>query len=101
MLTFYSFTMADLSVVSHNIHGLNNSESYLRFLLERNDIVLIQEHWQFSRNFKRMSSLSPLHEMIATDGMKNRETEGLMLGRPYGALPVFGRVKLALLLLLY
>ena len=87
--------MADFSVVSHNIHGLNNSESYLRSLLERNDIVLIQEHWQFSRNFKRMSSLSPLHEMIATDGMKNRETEGLMLGRPYGGTACFWSRKIS------
>ena len=65
--------MATLDVVSFNLHGLNNSELYLRHLLNLYDIVLVQEHWQFSRNFSRLASLSNCHDMIASDGIRPHE----------------------------
>ena len=81
--------MAVLKITSFNLHGLNTSEEYLRCLLKSYDIVFIQEHWQFSRNFHRLASLSNTHDFIATDGMKDAAQNGLMLGRPYGGVACF------------
>ena len=81
--------MDKLNFVSFNLHGFNNSETYLSDLLNNNDIVFVQEHWQFSNNFGRFASLSKLHDFVATDSMKYAAQEGVIRGRPYGGIACF------------
>ena len=81
--------MADVNFTSFNLHGFNNSESYLRELLNSNDIVFIQEHWQCSRNFGRLASLSANHDFVATDSMEHAAGKGMLRGRPYGGIACF------------
>ena len=57
--------MDKINFVSFNLHGFNNSETYLCDLLNNNDIVFVQEHWQFSNNFGQFTSVSKLHDFVA------------------------------------
>ena len=81
--------MVVLNLKSLNIHGLNNSEEYLHKILKDTDLLFIQEHWQFTKDFYRLNSLSDTHSCFATDSMKEAAGDGLMSGRPYGGVACY------------
>ena len=81
--------MDKINFVSFNLHDFNSSETYLCDLLNNNDIVFVQEHWQLSNNFGRFASVSKLHDFVASDSMKYAAQEGIIRGRPYGGVACF------------
>ena len=78
-----------LRILSLNLHGFNNSEEYLKRCLRQFDLIFVQEHWQHERNFSRFNGLSQNHLFTATDSMKERMSQGVMYGRPYGGTACF------------
>jgi len=41
-------------ICSFNMHGFNNSESYLHNLCSSNDMIFVQEHWLVSSQLQKL-----------------------------------------------
>ena len=71
-----------LTICSYNIHGYNNTKTeYIKALLSKCQILMIQEHWLNGTQLDRFSntfSCSSMH------GKTSIDTSTLLIGRPHG-----------------
>ena len=71
-----------LTVSSHNIHGYNSTKlEYLKSLLNKCNILMIQEHWM---NTKQLERFSNLFSNSSVHGTSSIDTSTLLIGRPHG-----------------
>jgi len=69
-----------VSVVSYNSRGFNDAKKlYVRRILSRCDILLLQEHWLADGQLDCLTSLSADHVAVGISGFDNSEVlRGLM-----------------------
>ena len=83
----------DLKIACWNCRGLSSSIPFLRSLLDRNDIVLISEHWLHNN---RLQQLDEIHNDFNVCGRSSRlsseETYGIRRGQ--GGVAIFWRKDL-------
>ena len=71
-----------LTVSSHNIHGYNITKlEHLKSLLNKCNILMIQEHWM---NTKQLERFSNLFSSSSVHGTSSIDTSTLLIGRPHG-----------------
>lgn len=72
----------DLRFVSHNLHGFNNSKSFLDVLCNNSDIVFVQEHWLLPSNINLFTNVNNAFAGFAVSGVRDIEQFSLTGGRP-------------------
>ena len=69
-------------ICSYNLHGYNSTKTnYIKLLLNRSEILMIQEHWMNNMQLERFSNLfscSSIH------GISSIDTSKLLVARPHG-----------------
>ena len=74
-------TMATFNSKGHGCDRL----SFIKFLLEKCDILLVQEHWLFNNNISYLISSMNNVNVFGCSGMDENE---LVCGRPYGGCAI-------------
>ena len=75
-----------LNVASYNSKGFSdNRVEIIKELLAYNNIVFIQEHWQFEEQLHKLN-IDNRHMAIAVSGMDS--SSHIQLGRPYGGVAI-------------
>jgi len=79
-----------LSVVSYNLHGLNQGLPGINYLLDTlsPDVMMFQEHWLTSANLHKLSDISESSFMIGSSAMDTCVATGPITGRPFGGTAV-------------
>jgi exonuclease III len=79
-----------LSVVSYNLHGLNQGLPGINHLIDTMspDVIMNQEHWLTSENLHKLSDISDNYFMIGSSAMDNCLASGPLFGRPFGGTAV-------------
>ena len=71
-----------LTICSYNIHGYNNTKTeYIKALLSKCQILMIQEHWLNGTQLDRFSNTFSCSNM---HGKTSIDTSTLLIGRPHG-----------------
>ena len=86
-----------LTVLSYNLHGLNQGRSGLDELLNDSttvDLVCIQEHWQTPENLSKLNSWVNYY-FIGSSAMQARIDVGPLVGRPFGGVGFLIHTRLA------
>jgi len=78
-----------LTIVSYNLHGLNQGRPYLETLCDKYDIVLTQEHWLAQFNLDRLNYININMTCYASSAMDDVISKGCLRGRPFGGVAVF------------
>ena len=81
---------ANLSVVSYNLHGLNQGTPGIKEIISKikPDVFLIQEHWLTPDNLDRLDSLSSDYFTFSSSAMNNVVCSGPLYGRPFGGTAI-------------
>ena len=90
--------MADvhkLSVVTYNLHGLNQGYSFLASLCMDYDIVFTQEHWLASFDLNRLYNICDSVICFASSAMDDVISKDCLRGRPFGGVAIFVQKHLA------
>ena len=75
-----------LNIASYNSKGFSdNRVEIIKELLAYNNIVFIQEHWQFEEQLHKLN-IDNRHMAIAVSGMDS--SSHIQLGRPYGGVAI-------------
>ena len=70
------------TVCSYNIHGYNSTKlEYIKSLLNKCQIIMIQEHWLNNSQLERFSNL---FSCSSVHGITSIDTSTLLVGRPHG-----------------
>ena len=84
----------DLSIKSFNCQGFKpRNYDFLRYLFSNNDILLLQEHWLFSFQFKNFTDLFPNSSFYALASMND---DDLTCARGYGGTCIIWKNNLDL-----
>jgi len=83
-----------LSLMSYNLHGLNQGYSTVRDFIDQVDIFHLQEHWQTPANMCRFSQLFPDYCAFGISALVDRVQAGPLIGRPYGGVVTLIRNEL-------
>ena len=83
-----------ITVVSYNLHGLNQGYDYLESLCNEYDIVFTQEHWLAPFDLDRLNNISENVTVYASSAMTQVISEDCLKGRPFGGLAIFVRNNL-------
>ena len=83
----------NLRIVSYNCRSVRNSLNDVQKLCDKNDIVMLQEHWLPKQDLSFLNSIH--NDFIAYSSSPVDLTKGLLVGRPYGGLSVLFNKKLA------
>lgn len=83
--------MATFTVCSFNMHGFNNSKSYLRELCKDNDVIFVEEHWLLSQHLLKFNCISDDFIFYGVSAMDNVSSQGVLRGRPFGGVGVLVR----------
>jgi len=77
-----------LSVVTYNMHGLNQGCSYLSSLCADFDIIFVQEHWLATFDLNRLYSV---HDMVcfASSAMDDVISRDCLHGRLFGGVAIY------------
>ena len=86
-----------LTIISYNLHGLNQGLPGINELLRRlhPDIIMIQEHWLTADNLNKLSDISADYFVIGSSAMDVRVAAGPLYGRPFGGTAILISNKLA------
>ena len=84
---------ASLRVASFNCHGVRSSLIELRALLDRVDILLLQEHWLSKQQLHELKSIHMDFDSYGASPMDF--SEGVLRGRPFGGVGILFRKCLA------
>ena len=75
-----------LNIASYNSKGFSDNRiETIKELLAYNNIVFIQEHWQFEEQLHKLN-IDNRHMAIAVSGMDS--SSHIQLGRPYGGVAI-------------
>jgi len=79
-----------LSMVSYNLHGLNQGLPGIKELMcsINPSIIMVQEHWQTSDNLYRLSDISSDYFVFGSSAMDARVAAGPLYGRPFGGTAI-------------
>jgi len=79
-----------LTVISYNLHGLNQGIPGITELMEQlsPDVIMVQEHWLTSDNLFKLSDISDNYFVFASSAMDARVAAGPLFGRPFGGTAV-------------
>jgi len=81
-----------LKCISFNCRGLNDSRKwYIRELLEKCDVLFLQEHWQSDEQLEGLKTLGIDNFAIGVSGFGCSD---VLPGRPYGGCAIFWRKNL-------
>lgn len=85
------------SVVTYNLHGLNNGRSGLLELCDnpRIHIIAIQEHWLCNDNLHTLNNIHPDFAGFGISSMNARLSKEVYRGRPYGGVGFLWRKTLS------
>lgn len=73
-------------LMSYNCRGFNNAKvPYINSLLERCDVLFLQEHWLLNNGLQRMEGTFEKHHVFGISGVI---IDKLLLGRPYGGVAI-------------
>ena len=50
--------MANLTICTYNLHGLNQGKSYLSDLCDICDVIIVQEHWLLTQDLDRFNNFN-------------------------------------------
>lgn len=79
-----------LVIGSYNCRGFNSSKlPFIRLLLSKCNIVLIQEHWLDSSQLHVLEKCDPEFLFTGVSGFDNSE---VLTGRPFGGCMIFWRM---------
>jgi len=81
--------ITNLTVVSYNLHGINQGLSYLQELLLHNDIICVQEHWLSSADSNILYNLNKDFTTVASFAVDSILDKGILGGRPFGGMAAF------------
>jgi len=84
-----------LSVVSYNLHGLNQGRPLLESLCNDHDIVMVQEHWLAPYDLDRLNCISNGMVCYSSSAMDAAISQGCLRGRPFGGLAIFVKNAIA------
>lgn len=86
-----------LTVVSYNLHGLNQGIVGINELMTTLDpeVIMVQEHWLSSANLFKLSEISNEYFVISSSAMDDCLSAGPLVGRPYGGVGVLIKKTLA------
>ena len=85
-----SVSMDKLTIGSFNMHGFNNSWSYLKHLSELCDIIFVQEHWLYDCNLHYLDSINDKFMCYGKSSMTEKSCTWVK-GRPHGGVAVLYR----------
>lgn len=85
------------SVISFNLHGLNNSRSYLTDLCNNPDvfIIAVQEHWLTPSTLHVFNDIHPDFMGFGISAMNSKLTSGVFKGRPFGGVAFLWRKSIS------
>jgi len=80
-----------LTVVSYNLHGLNQGRVALIDLMSSiiPDIFMVQEHWLSPDNLYKLDAISDDYFVFGSSAMMTCVSSGPLVGRPFGGTAIF------------
>jgi len=84
-----------MKICTFNLHGLSNSNIYLRYLCNVNDLVFIQEHWLMNSQLDKLGDVHEAFDFYASSAMDKICSEQLLKGRPFGGVGVLVRKSIS------
>ena len=86
-----------LTVVSYNLHGLNQGLPGIKDLMSliNPDVIMVQEHWLTSDNLFKLSNISENYFAFGSSAMDARVSSGPLFGRPFGGTAILIKNNLA------
>jgi len=88
-------TLHRLSIVTYNLHGLNQGSDLLASLCNDHDIVFVQEHWLPSFDLYRLQNIVSDNVCFASSAMDDVIAKDCLHGRPFCGVAIFVRSQLA------
>ena len=77
----------NLKLLSFNCRGFNDfKRDYLIVLLDRCDVLFLQEHWLTDAQIQDLNLVSKEHSALGVCGFDQSE---VLRGRPYGGCAIF------------
>lgn len=85
-----------LTVISYNLHGLNQGLTGIRDLMAdiHPDVIMVQEHWLSADNLHKLSDISSDYFVYGSSAMDARLTAGPLYGRPFGGTAMLIKTNL-------
>lgn len=79
-----------ISVISYNLHGLNQGTPGITELITKiePDLIMVQEHWLSSVNLSKLNSLSSNYFVFGSSAMNIAVSSGPLYGRPFGGTAI-------------
>jgi len=86
-----------LTVISYNLHGLNQGRPGIRDLINTiaPDVFLIQEHWLTPNNLNKLNEVSDDYFVFGSSAMNDTICTGPLYGRPFGGTAIMVKKRLA------
>jgi len=93
----FNSTITELSIVSLNMHGFQQSCDFLSESCESQqfDIIHLQEHWLNDAQLHKLAALSPNYIMYGESAMKEATKKDILVGRPFGGCATLIKCELA------
>jgi len=79
-------TQRSLTLMSYNLHGLNQGRSTVMDFRNCVDIFMLQEHWQTPDNMSRFGYFFPDFCAFGISALEKRVQVSPLIGRPYGGV---------------
>ena len=81
-------TMSSLSLMTFNMHGFNQGETFLSDACSSNkyDVICLQEHWLSSDGMTKLVNFNNDYTVFGESAMTQSTTTGVLYGRPYGGV---------------
>jgi len=76
--------LKSISCVTYNMHGFNQGECLLLELLDKYDIICVQEHWLFTSELCRLSDMTTSFLIHSISAMDDNVMSDFIRGRPFG-----------------
>jgi hypothetical protein len=79
-----------LSVISYNLHGLNQGRPGIEELIYKikPDLIMVQEHWLTLDNLSKLNLLSSNYFVFGSSAMNQVVCSGPLYGRPFGGTAI-------------
>ena len=86
--------MANLNIYSYNLHGFNLSKSYLSYLCDVCDVIIVQEHWLLPQDLDRYNNFYFNFLEYSTSAMFNVIGKGILKCKLYDGVGCLIKKKL-------
>jgi exonuclease III len=81
--------MAELSIATFNMHGINAGRMMLLDIMTTTDIICVQEHWLCCNKLHILDTVNLEFGVVAMSSMEDNITNEIISGRPYGGTAIF------------